>query len=105
MCKGTYQLGPVLYKCYCPSCFLLHDVSLMWPPGEAWTENRQGKSRRIALIRDAWHLSRDHELLTPIHTAWFNQRSVAHAAAMNLRRSHPRQTGRGSTQGTLNLLD
>jgi len=106
MCKGTYALGDKTYYCSCPTCYPLHDVALMWPyTGEAWTDNRQGKPRRIRLIRDAWHLSRDHELLTTIHTAWFDQLSVAHAAVMNRRRKHPRQTGRFTTQGTLNLLD
>ncbi len=73
--------------------------------GEAWTDNRQGKPRRIALIRSVWHLSRDSELLTIIHTAWFNQRSVAHAAARNSYRTHRRRTGQGTTQESLSLID
>lgn len=106
MCKGTYALGDKTYYCSCPTCYPLHDMALMWPyTGEAWTDNRQDKPRRIALIRSVWHLSKDHELLTTIHTAWFNQRSVAHAAAMNLRHNYPRQTGLDSAQETLNLLD
>ena len=105
MCKGTYQLGQLLYRCYCPTCYPLHDVSLMWPLERQWTDNRQGKSRRISLIRSAWHLSRDHELPYRIHTIYCGQRSVAYAAAWNLRLEHPLQTGQGTTQETLSLLD
>ena len=73
--------------------------------GEAWTDNRQGKSRRIALICDAWHLSRDSELAYQISMIWHGQRSVAYAAAGNSHRTHPSQTGWGTTQESLSLLD
>ena len=73
--------------------------------GEAWTDNRQGKSRRIVLIRSVWHLSRDSELAYQIHTIWHGQRSVAYAAAWNRRLGHPEETGVGTTQEDLSFLD
>jgi hypothetical protein len=73
--------------------------------GEAWTDNRQRKSGRIVLIRSVWQLSRDSELAYQIHTIWHGQRSVAYAAARNSRRTHPSQTGWGTAQESLSLID
>jgi len=70
-----------------------------------WTDNRQGKPRRIVLIRSVWHLSRDSELAYQIHTIWHGQRSVAYAAARYRSRVHPEETGAGTTQEGLSFLD
>ncbi len=73
--------------------------------GEAWTDNRQGKPRRIRLIVDAWHLSRDSELGSQIHTIWHDQRSIAHAVWRNHRFNTHDVTGAGSAQQSLSFLD
>jgi hypothetical protein len=96
--------------CSCPNCvgIILSDyyVTAPWLFEERqWTDNRQGKPRRIALIRSVWHLSQDSELAYQIHTVWHGQRSVSYEAARNSRRKHPLQTGEGTTQESLSLLD
>jgi len=73
--------------------------------GEAWTDNRQGKPRRIVLIRCAWHLSRDSDLATLIHTTFFDQASIRFDVWRNSRMTDPDQTGLDSEQEALSFID
>ncbi len=57
-----------------------------WTPyrrGKLTNDDRKSKPRRIRMIRDVWHLSRDSELVSMIHSCWYDQRSIAFEA------SHP----------------
>ncbi len=72
-----------------------------------WRENRQDKPRRlIAILRDVWHLSNreeDQELLSTIHTAFYDQSSIRHSVAYNRRWCNRRVTGQNSTQTRLTM--